>query len=50
MPSAEPMAVPRSTAGNMRLKSSLVGMRPLTLSVNTSRFSVGIERLAMISP
>ena len=50
MPRAEPSAVPRSTAGIMRLKSSLVGHRPLTLCVNTSRSSSGCERLPMISP
>src|SRR6266849_4187500 len=48
MPSAEPSAVPRSTAGQACLKSSLLGQRFLTLLVKTSRFSF-ISRLAMIS-
>jgi len=48
IPSAEPSAVPRSTAGIMRLKSSLVGNRFVTLSVKVSRASF-CSRFAMIS-
>ncbi len=39
MPRAEPRKVPRSTAGIMSLKSCLVGHKPCTFAVNTSRFS-----------
>ncbi|MCY1241895.1 hypothetical protein D9M72_548210 [compost metagenome] len=48
MPSDEPSTVPRSTAGIMRLKSSLFGNRPVTRSVKVSRCSF-CSRLAMIS-
>ena len=41
IPSIEPIAVPRKTAGNMFLKSSLVGNKPVTLPVKTSRLSSG---------
>jgi hypothetical protein len=36
--------------GRMFLKSSLVGNRPETLAVNTSRSCSGCARLLMISP
>ena len=48
MPSTEPSAVPRSTAGIMRLKSSRLGHRLRTWSTKVSRCSL-CSRLAMIS-
>ena len=50
MPKPEPKAVPRNTAGTMFLKSSAVGIKPVTLAVNTSRSSSGLDKLEMISP
>ena len=49
-PRIEPSAVPRSTDGQASLKSRLVGHRPFTSLVKTSRCSAGWPRLAMISP
>ena len=49
-PRMAPSAVPRTTAGHAALKSALVGHRPFTSLVKTSRFSDGWPRLAMISP
>ena len=45
-----PSPVPRTTAGQAFLNSSLVGIMPVTDLVNTSRCSAGRPRLAMISP
>jgi hypothetical protein len=49
-PRIEPSAVPRSTDGQASWKSRIVGQRPLTLLVKTSRCSAGWPRLEMISP
>ena len=49
MPSADPSAVPRRIGADMRLKSSLVGIRPVTFFTITERVD-SCSRLAMISP
>ncbi|MNT15574.1 hypothetical protein D3C72_1506360 [compost metagenome] len=48
MPSAEPMAVPRSTGPTIFLKSSRVGISPLTLAISTERVR-SFSRLRRIS-
>ena len=49
-PRVEPRAGPGKTEGHASLKSVMVGHRPVTSFVNTSRSSSGCPRLAMISP
>jgi len=49
-PEGDPSVVPRKTAGNMCLKSSMVGNKPFTSAVKISRSPSCCAKLVMISP